>query len=236
VIDEMRDKFIKKYDLNPENVIVISNYENTGFAKLSEQQIEDKEFTFKEDMSHMVYVGGIGVMRGLETVVHSVASLKVNGKNVRFLIIGNDTTQYAQVLKGLVRKLDLEKEVLFLGFKPFEIVNYYMQKATVNIIPHVKNGHTDYTIPHKLFQIFLSKSALLVSSCKPLKRIVEECNGGWVYTASDSEDLVKKYTEIERDPEEVQRRNQNAFDCAMNKYNWENEAQRLIQFYKGLNG
>jgi glycosyltransferase involved in cell wall biosynthesis len=111
-----------------------------------------------------------------------------------------------------------------------------MQKADVNIIPHVKNGHTDFTIPHKLFQIFLSKAPLLVSSCKPLKRIVEECDGGWVYEASSVSHLVTKIQEIqETKEEEVELKIQRAFQIAHEKYNWEAEAEKLASFYKGLN-
>ena len=79
---------------------------------------------------------------------------------------------------------------MFLGYMEFSMVNFNMQKAEVNIIPQLGNDHTDFTIIHKLFKIFLSKAPLLVSSCKPLKRIVEECDGGWMLEASKVPDLV----------------------------------------------
>ena len=67
-----------------------------------------------------------------------------------------------------------------------------MQTTDINIIPHLANDHTDNTIPHKLFQIMMSKSLLLVSSCKPLKRIVEKYDCGVVFKADDVNDFTDK--------------------------------------------
>lgn len=235
VIDEMRDKFIDLYDLKESNSIVISNYEKLEFAESSKELQEDNEFTFDPNYFHIVYVGGIGPMRGLDSVISAVA--EVNKKNVptKFVILGSGNSLYVQGLKDQCASLNAESEVLFLGYKEFSKVNFYMQQADVNIIPHVRNGHTDFTIPHKLFQIFLSKSPLLVSSCKPLKRIVEECDGGWVFEESSVPDLVSKIEEIRNSSkEEILQKTQNAFDIAQTKYNWELEASRLAEFYNGI--
>jgi glycosyltransferase involved in cell wall biosynthesis len=235
VIDEMRDKFIqKKYTLNPENVIVVSNYEKKEFANHAARQVDDGEFDFIQDVAHFVYVGGLEHMRGVETVIDAVALLKERNEKIKFLIVGSGSDVYMESLRLRVKNLKLENEVL--GYKSFEVVNYYMQKATINIIPHIKNDHTDYTIPHKLFQIFLSKSSLMVSSCKPLERIVKECNGGWVFEASSPKSIVENYFDIINHPEEIEIRKLNAYNCAMTKYNWDAEALRLAKFYTELNG
>lgn len=236
VIDEMRTKFIANYDLDESKVLVVSNFEKLEFAELSEELEIDPDFKFEEDFFHIVYVGGIGPMRGLDTVISAVSELKRTGSDTKFVILGSGNPGYVAELKSLAVQLNVEQEVCFLGYKDFQKVNYYMQKADVNIIPHVRNGHTDYTIPHKLFQIFLSKASLLVSSCKPLKRIVEGCEGGWVFEASSVSNLVEKIEEIRgASEEEIVRRQENAFKAAIRKYDWQSEGKKLASFYANLN-
>ncbi len=235
VIDEMRTKFIANYNLDESKVLVVSNYEKLEFAELSEELEIDPDFEFEEGCFHIVYVGGIGPMRGLDTVIRAISQLKSKNSDTKLVILGSGNPSYVGELKSLAIRLEVEQEVCFLGYKDFHMVNYYMQKADVNIIPHVRNGHTDYTIPHKLFQIFLSKASLLVSSCKPLKRIVEGCEGGWVFEASSVSNLVEKVEEIRSSSkEEIVRRQENAFEAAMKKYNWDSEGKELASFYASL--
>ncbi|MCH2224867.1 MAG: hypothetical protein MK066_08875, partial [Crocinitomicaceae bacterium] len=86
------------------------------------------------------------------------------------------------------------------------------------------------------FQIFLSKAPLLVSSCKPLKRIVEECDGGWVFEASNPAVLADRIEEISENPEKSELKIENAYVAAINKYNWELGSMNLIGLYKRING
>ena len=234
VIDEMREKFIRLYNMQEDRVHVISNYEKKEFAELAAEMSEDVEFKFEENVNYVVYVGGIGPMRGLHTVIEAMSILKEESANYQFLILGSGYPKYIEKLKQQVHDLGVEQEVKFLGYKSFSVVNYYMSKATVNIIPHVRNGHTDYTIPHKLFQIFLARSPLLVSNCKPLERIVKECDGGAVFTAEDSQSLVDELLGAISDPDGSRKKLDNAYQIAMTKYNWENESERFSEFYKQL--
>ncbi|MDG1331287.1 MAG: glycosyltransferase family 4 protein [Crocinitomicaceae bacterium] len=236
VIEEMRDKFIDLYKLDEKHVTVVSNYEKKSFAQSTKNMELDESFKFEEEVFYLVYVGGIGPMRGINTVIDGVSELKKRGQRVQFLIIGGGNNLYIESLKKQVSDLELDREVSFLGYKPFAMVNYYMQNAQINIIPHIRNGHTDYTIPHKLFQIFLSKAPLLLSSCKPLERIVSGCDGGWVFEASNPLDLADKVEEIAKNNDEAVRKAENGYEISMNQFNWESAAEELMKLYQRING
>jgi glycosyltransferase involved in cell wall biosynthesis len=234
VIEEMRDKFIERYGLDKAKVSVISNYEKKSFAE-DATRLTENDFHFEEDVFYLLYAGGMGPMRGLESVVHAVDILKCRGEKVKFLMLGQGSPRYVGGLKELVAKKNLNEDVLFLGWCAFETVNYFMQKVNLNIIPHIKNNHTDFTIPHKLFQIFLSKRPILVSSCTPLKRFVADYDAGWVYEASNAEDLAEKVQLLMKATlEEIEQSTNNAFTIAMEKFNWELEGEKLVAFYESL--
>ncbi|GAB5418499.1 MAG: glycosyltransferase family 4 protein [Crocinitomicaceae bacterium] len=236
VVEEMTEKYLRENkNLKEDHFLKISNFERLDFANKATQLASDDTFAFKPETFYVTYVGGIGPIRGVDTVIEAIAKLQSTDKNVEFVILGAGHKDYMRSLHDLVEELHLEGKVHFLGYKPFETVNYYMQKTGVNIIPHKKTDHTDNTIPHKLFQIFLSKAPLLVSSCNPLKRYVDLHDGGWVFEASNPQDLSEKIVTIQNtDDSEKQEKVMNAYNSAIDKYNWEAESERLIAYYKSL--
>ena len=135
-------------------------------------------------------------------------------------------------LKEITREYKVENNVKFVGYRPFNEVSTIMQESNINIIPHKSNEHTDNTIPHKLFQIMMSKSLLLVSSCKPLKRIVEKYDCGVVFKADDVNDFTDKVVMIHQKDNLLNYKKDNAFDAVMNQgENWEEESLKLHSLY-----
>ena len=230
VVDEMKEKLIREYHLKPENISVISNYEKLSFVTESEKD----DFSFDPFIFYLAYVGGISPVRGLETVIDTVDKLKKQGEKIQFLIIGNGNASYLNELKQRTNLLNLNNEVLFLGYKPFKRINYYIEHVNINIIPHVKNEHTDHTIPHKLFQIMLQKAPILVSSCNPLKRYIESNNAGYVFEAGNVSNLQDVVLNMKSNPSEVKNRIENAYQIASTEYNWEKESEKLVTLIKSF--
>ena len=192
VVDEMKQKLINEYSIDSAKITVISNYEKLNFAHNTQRD----DFVFKSNVFYVVYVGGISPVRGLETVIEAISHFKNNHENVEFILVGSGNHTYLFSLMKLCQQLDCSDKVHFLGQKPFTQINYYIENASVNIIPHIKNEHTDNTIPHKLFQILMQKAPLLVSNCRPMERIVKNHDAGFVFQASNSTDLVERILEM----------------------------------------
>ncbi|MFM7637663.1 MAG: glycosyltransferase family 4 protein, partial [Crocinitomicaceae bacterium] len=232
VVDEMKVKLIKEYSLNPEKITVISNFEKLDFAGITETDV----FVFKKDTFYIAYVGGISPVRGLETVIEAISIFKKRNKKVEFILVGSGNQSYLISLMNLASQSECSDQVHFLGQKPFSKINYFIENASVNIIPHIKNEHTDNTIPHKLFQIMMQKAPLLVSNCKPMERIVKYQEAGFVFEASNPLDLVEKIMEIESSPALVEKHIQNAFQAVKEDLNWDKESQKLIELIKKQHG
>ena len=149
VVDEMKDKIIREYNIPSEKISVISNYEKFDFQTVKNED----DFLFKKDVFYIVYVGGINPVRGLEIGIHAVQSFQSPNTKVEFIILGAGNKSYLDSLETLAQNLGVSNQVHLLGQKPFNQIAYYIHNAGVNVIPHIKNAHTDHTIPHKLFQI-----------------------------------------------------------------------------------
>ncbi|CAL2093901.1 conserved hypothetical protein [Tenacibaculum sp. 190524A05c] len=230
VVEEMQRKIISNFDINSAKTLVISNQEERNFLVDS----VDKGIINENDFS-ITYIGGIGPHRGIDTVIKSMRIISKEVPNVRFNIIGSGSKATMVYLKDLTREYEVEDHVVFMSYKPFNQIGAIMNQSKINIIPHNKSGHTDNTIPHKLFQIMLSKGMLLVSSCDPLKRIVETYNSGFVFEADNDVDLASVVVDIYNNYGQYEERIVNGYNAAIEKENWELESLKLIEFYDTIN-
>lgn len=233
VVEEMKQKLIANFNINPEKLVVVSNFERKEFAanflnSVAQNIIKPIDFS-------ITYVGGFGPHRGLDTAIKAMPKIAAKIPNAKLFLIGKGSLNVEEKLKEITRAYKVGENVAFVGYRPFNEVSSIMQESTINIIPHKSNGHTDNTIPHKLFQIMMSKSLLLVSSCKPLKRIVEKYDCGVVFNADDVTDFANKVIEIYEKGALLNVKKENAFNAVMHQgENWEEESLKLHSLYTNI--
>jgi len=230
VVEEMKQKLIEKFAIDPSKLVVVSNFEKKEFASnfvnsVSQQIIKSSDFS-------ITYVGGFGPHRGLDTAIKAMPEIVKKIPNAKLFLVGKGSANVEEKLRALAKETKFEEAIKFIGYRPFAEVSTIMQESNINIIPHKSNGHTDNTIPHKLFQIMLSKSLLLVSSCKPLKRIVEQYDCGIVFEADNINDFSNKVIEVYRKGNSLDYKTENAFNAVMQEgENWEEESLKLHSLY-----
>lgn len=230
VVEEMKTKLITNFSIDTNKLIVVSNHEKKEFTENFKHAVAQNIIN-KNDFS-ITYVGGFGPHRGLQTAIEAMPKIVEKIPDAKLFLIGKGSVDVENTLKELVAKYNLTKSVIFVGYRPFEEVSTIMQQTNVNIIPHLANAHTDNTIPHKLFQIMMSKSLLLVSSCKPLQRIVKKYDAGLVFKANDAKDFSEKVIDIHQNYNQYQIKTENAFNAVMHKdENWEAESAKLLSLY-----
>ena len=227
VVEEMKEKLVNNFNIDESKLVVVSNHEKKDF----DQNFENTNSSDKTDSFKITYVGGFGPHRGLHTAIKAMDKIKKSIPNAKLVLVGKGSVDVEEKLRAVVREYKVKNVVEFAGYKPFAEVSQLMQNTDVNIIPHLSNGHTDNTIPHKLFQIMMSKSLLLVSSCKPLKRIVETYDAGVVFEADNSKDFAAKIIDIYNNSASYLTKIENAYNAVMQVENWENESKKLIELY-----
>ena len=233
VVDEMKEKLTSKFNIDKNKMLVVSNHEEKSFidnfTKNTAQKIIDKD-TFS-----ITYIGGFGPHRGLDTAIKGMSTIVKSIPNAMLFLIGKGSKDVENQLKEIVKENKVENHVKIVGYRPFKEVSAIMSASSINIIPHNADQHTNNTIPHKLFQIMLSNSMLLVSSCKPLKRVVEKYDAGLVFEAGNSQDFSDKVIEVFTNFDKIAYKKENAFTAVMEKgENWDTESLKLIQLYDKL--
>lgn len=231
VVDEMRNRLISAYGVDPEKVVVVSNSEDKSFVN---HPPDSSVFSDYGNKFTVLYSGGIGPHRGVDTAIEGMKYL-TGYPQIQLIIIGSGSKDVMRHLLNTVQKENVQDSVHFLGYQPFTKFFSFMHFASVNTIPHKSNPHTDNTIPHKLFQAMMAARPVLVSSSAPLKRIVETTQSGLVFEAGDPKDFADKVLSLYHDRALADSLGANGRKATVNgTLNWDNEQQTLIEFYRKL--
>jgi glycosyltransferase involved in cell wall biosynthesis len=230
VVEEMKERVITEHGIAPDKITVVTNTEDKGFIN---QKLEASAYEKLEGKFIITYSGGIGPHRGVDVAIRGMQYLKDEDK-IQLAIVGFGSASVMSSLQSLVQELQL-KNVHFFGYQPFSKFYTYMHLADVNVIPHQSNGHTDNTVPHKLFQGMMAAKPLLVSSSAPLKRLVTKYNSGLVFEAGNPNDYAKKVRELYSNHAFRNELGENGKKATLEgNLNWETTQVELIRLYNSI--
>ncbi len=230
VVVEEAKEMLEAWGINGSKIQVVSN--TVDIDHFQNIQFETEILNKYRDCFVVSYVGSFGFHRGLDTAIKSIKYLESRIKNIKLLLIGcSHDERVNRELKNLSKSLMSEDSVEFCGWQEFNKIPAFIKTSQICLVPHKYTGHTDTTVPHKLFQYMLMEKPVLVSSCKPLARIVKETKSGLVFRAGDAQDLADKIMNIYEDSKHY---GENGRRAVYEKYNWENDARELLSVYQKL--
>jgi glycosyltransferase involved in cell wall biosynthesis len=231
VVEEAKERLIKEHGLPEDRISVVMNVEDVDhFENI---KIETDILSRYQDFFTMVYVGGGGKHRGLETAIKAMGYLRDSMPDLKLVLIGPGGSE-AEDLQALADKEGVRERVELIGWQPFSKIPTYISASRIGLVPHLQNPHTDTTIPHKIFQYMLMSKPVVVSSCQPLKRIVEEAGCGLAFQANDPQDLAKRIQELYVNPQLQVDCGRHGREAVLKRYNWVIEGQKLCFLYHSL--
>lgn len=225
VVEEAAER-VAQLGVPDERIFVVGNAEDVDHVPIDGPLQELPASSLR-----IVYVGGVQELRGLQTAVAAMPAIVQQAPDASLVIVGDGL--YQPVLKAQARQLDVTPYVRFEGQQPFEKVHRYIRAADICIVPHLADELVNTTIPHKLFQYMFLGKPVVVSSARPLKRIVEESQAGFVFTSGDPASFAEAVLRL-TDPALRQKLGQNGHCAVVKRYNWQQESERLVALYRQL--
>lgn len=231
VIDEGKKIYSLDYQISDDRITTIMNTEDLNYY--DSISIHQKIVNKYANNFVMLYVGGFGPHRGIETAINALPEIIDKIPHAKLLLVGGGgSPEYAITIHDLCKKLKLENNIEFTGWVNFNHVPSYIACSSVCLIPHLASGHTNSTIPHKLFQYMAMKKPIITTDCLPLKRIVEETNSGIVVPSGISSSMAQAVITLFNNPNMVIQYGENGRKAVETKYNWKIESEKLIRLYK----
>jgi glycosyltransferase involved in cell wall biosynthesis len=234
VVDEAKNHYVNDCGVSPEKVTVVMNAED--LEEFGNLEIDESLVTKYKNDFVISYIGGFGPHRGIDTAIKSMPKVLEEIPDARLLLVGKGSGVFDKEMRELCKDLNVENNVVFTDWVDFRLVPSYIALSDVCLVPHHASGHTKTTIPHKLFQYMAMKKPVIVTDCKPLKRIVAECECGLVVPSGDYNEMAEAVIRLYRDNEYARKLGENGRKAVEEKYNWETEAKKLCELYKGLKG
>lgn len=180
----------------------------------------------------ITYTGGMDIHRGLESVIRAMPGVLEQKPEARLVLVGDGRIK--PELEELTRSLGLEEQIWFEGWQAQALLKSYILGSDICLVPHLKTVHTDATIPHKLFHYMYYEKPVVVSNCRPLKRIVEAEKAGLVYEAGNAEALAQAILKLAETPTERVEMGRRGRAAVLERYNWDATVQGLIGVYQQL--
>lgn len=229
VVDEAKDR-LEAEGIPGDKITVIEN--TVDVDNLLSIPLDNELIQRYKDEFVISYIGGYGGQhRGLDTVIEAIPQILEQIPEAHLLLVGDGPIK--EVLQQMVAERSVESKVTFINWQPFEKISSYIALSDVCLVPHHSNAHTEATSPHKLFQYMLLKKPVVVSSCKPLKRVIEETGGGLVFQAGDASSLAETVVQLQ-DAQLRHKLGEAGYRAVKEKYNWSETSKILTGVYEQI--
>jgi D-inositol-3-phosphate glycosyltransferase len=199
---------------------------------------EAKQFIGLNSEDRMVlFVGRIEPLKGVDTLIHSMSCLHLNGlhRPVHLAIIGGepdalpeDMTDEMARLQKLCDELCVEGMVIFLGKRGQDTLPYYYSAAEVLVMPSLYESFGMVAL-----EAMACGTPVIASEVGGLGYLVQDGQTGYTIPDSDPAALCDKLSLLLGDSSLRETMGQEASQYALN-YAWERIATQIIEVYLGL--
>lgn len=232
VVPEAAERFLRA-GVPPEKLVVVSNTEDESTMPCALREVDESLAAEFADRWVASYVGGGGAHRGVDTAIRAVAEIAREVPGFLLLLVGIQGRARERA-ERLVAGCGVQPSVRVLGWEPFEKSLEYILLSKVCLVPHNDFEHTQTTVPHKLFQYMVCQRPVVVSGCRPLKRIVEAAGAGLVFKANDPHDLANAVIRLAGDDRLRRECAASGRQAALTQFAWKHDAAALVAMYEAI--
>ncbi len=233
VIEEARDR-VAALGAPRDRITIVSNALSDEFVSRMSSLREDPQIASTySDRFVIPYFGSLPRFARIDTLIQAMPDILEHVPDAHLLIVG-EIGRRLPALRALVQEMDLGEQVTFESWQPVERFLTYLKVSNVGILPWEPDGHTNATIPWKLFQYMFAQLPIIASECAPLKRIITGCRCGVVVPglATDPVKLAKAVIRLARDPAERLAMGKRGREAVLSKYRWATDLDRLSNLYE----
>lgn len=181
-----------------------------------------------------IHVGLINRSRGWPQLLEALTCMESN--RVRVRIIGTFNDGSFDDFKGWLSKFDLDDRVSVREWMEFDELYKEISSSDVGLIlfQPVRHNHT-LALPHKMFDYMVAGLPIIAPAfAVEVAEIVSEADCGILIDTSNSGEIADALDMLAKDNEMRKRLGENGRQAALYKYNWENEAEKLIAMYRSM--
>jgi glycosyltransferase involved in cell wall biosynthesis len=218
--DAIACKFLKRTS----NVISVKNYISGEYAKTKAQS------KISHNVLKVIFVGGIYRERGIIEGIKAMNLL--SDLPLKFILYGSVDKKILSELKSL----DMMERLDYQGIIPYTEVADRLKEADIGFICDYPLKRHMEGLPVKLFEYMAAGLASIASHFPLWKEIVEGNHCGICVDPASPEQMAEAMKYLYENPSERRRMGINGRKAILEEYNWEKEAQKLLNIYSRIFG
>jgi glycosyltransferase involved in cell wall biosynthesis len=138
VTTELGKRMLKLYKVPEEDISIIPHaIDSNIFKPMKKDDALLKRFGLSKSDRVILFIGELEPIKGAEYLIYAFNEILKDRKDVKLLIIGKGRLEGK--LKEIVRKLGIDKEVIFGGSYPYNVIPKIHNLADVLCLPSITN-------------------------------------------------------------------------------------------------
>ena len=174
----------------------------------------------------ILFVGGLSKVKGIDTLLNAVPIIRKKILNLCVYIAGSGPEE--NKLKELVKELNIEENVNFLGYISGIKKYSYYKSADVCVFPSI---YEPFGIV--LLEAMACGKPVVASNVGGIPFVVEEGKTGLLFESGNVEDLADKIMTILKN-EELREKMGEAGRERAKEFTWDKIAERTVEVYKEI--
>ncbi|MFH0794196.1 MAG: glycosyltransferase family 4 protein [bacterium] len=145
------------------------------------------------------YVGSLAPENGLRTLFEALARLK----DVSLIVVGDGSASYRASLETLIKRLEIQDRVHWVGRVPFCETRGFMQRCRVGVVPiSARCGpeKRQWSSPLKLAEWMAAGVPVVASSVPSIRTQVEDRRNALLFKPDDAASLAETLRHLLGDP------------------------------------
>lgn len=220
-------KYIKnRFSSLNKRVALIQNY------PIHNELTLNSKIHWKDKKNLVAYVGSLSKGRGLIQMIKAMGYVP-SGYEAMLKIAGK-ITNVNEKMYGSLAKINGWSSVEYLGYQNrMEIAGLLGEAKAGLVLFHPQPNHINAQ-PNKLFEYMSAGIPVIASNFILWQKIVDENKCGITVDPLDHLAIAESIKYIFDNPYEAEQMGQNGRRLIIEKYNWESQAEKLIELYNTL--
>jgi D-inositol-3-phosphate glycosyltransferase len=226
------------YKVTGENIELIrAGVDKNLFKPISPENA--KKTTGLDYKNLILFVGRITKAKGLSILLKALSTVKEKfKKGIKLVVIGGDVSgimhseeekKEKERLKKMIKTLDLEDDVRFLGPVEREKLPFYYSLADICVIPSLYE-----TFGLVAVEAMSCGAPVIASRVGGLKHTVKEGYSGLHFVPGRSDSLAKALLKLLENPERLKKMKTNARKRAAIEFSLERTSKQIKELYESL--
>jgi glycosyltransferase involved in cell wall biosynthesis len=165
--------------------------------------------------------------KGIRFLVEAAAQLKPRFPDLKVVVAGDGFER--PDLIALAERLDIARDVTFLGWVPNSELPQYYRAAALSVIPSLEEG---FGIPAA--EAMGCETVVVASDAGGLPEVVEHGVTGLIVPRGDANALAEAIGELLADPARRARMGKAGRERALRLFDWDRSAEQFEQIYAGI--